>query len=84
MTAVLAPADLDSAFVAQESAGSKPLARIYGVRHLSPAGAAHLHTVLDEHRHHLGDHRLLQIDAGQELLGNCRRRKRFASTRHAQ
>jgi len=47
MSAALAPAELEAAFPAVDSAGSQPLARIFGVRHLSPAGAAHLHTVLD-------------------------------------
>src|SRR5215470_17682909 len=31
-------------------AESRPLCRIFGVRHLSPAAAHHLHTVLDDMR----------------------------------
>lgn len=37
--------DLDTLFPAAD--GTTPLARIHGVRHLSPAGAIHLRTVLD-------------------------------------
>jgi len=42
-------ADLDRTFPAAEP-GSEPLARIFGVRHLSPAAAAHLAAVLDAMR----------------------------------
>jgi hypothetical protein len=38
--------DLDNLFPAAD--GTTPLARIFGVRHLSPAGAIHLRAVLDE------------------------------------
>jgi len=38
--------DLDTLFHAAD--GTTPLARIFGVRHLSPAGAIHLKAVLDE------------------------------------
>jgi hypothetical protein len=40
---------MDTIFVTSEE-GGRPLCRIFGVRHLSPAAAHHLHTVLDDPR----------------------------------
>ncbi len=40
-----APVDLEPAFACSD--GTQPLARVFGVRHLSPAAAHHLEHVLD-------------------------------------
>src|SRR5262249_17760515 len=47
MNTTASPALLDQAFPAPAADSGKPLARIFGVRHLSPAAAHHLHAVLD-------------------------------------
>jgi Family of unknown function (DUF5682) len=47
MNTAASPALLDQAFPAPAADAGKPLARIFGVRHLSPAAAHHLHAVLD-------------------------------------
>ena len=41
---------LETVFPAAVDSGAAPLCRIFGVRHLSPAAAHHLHAVLDELR----------------------------------
>jgi hypothetical protein len=41
------PLDLARAFPGPAAGAGRPLARLFGVRHLSPAGAHHLHAVLD-------------------------------------
>jgi hypothetical protein len=41
------PLDLARAFPEPAAGAGRPLARLFGVRHLSPAGAHHLHAVLD-------------------------------------
>src|SRR5262249_5471087 len=49
-TETVLPLELTAVFRDSGDEESRPLCRIFGVRHLSPAAAHHLHTVLDDLR----------------------------------